>query len=291
MDLPDPLSVERRVRDWAYRRDDVRAVLLTGSRGRGDGAVDALSDYDLIVVVADVAPFAADHAWLEEIGEPLAVYWDPPSATVSNVALFADDLKADLTLCTAAQLDTQARELDAGYRVWLDKDALAASLPPPSRRPDLPVPPTRERYLQAVEEFLSDVPYVAKCLHRRDLMPARWCLDVDMRETYLRPMLEWRAACDEGWSVPHGILGRGMRRRLPADLWARVEATYAAGTVDASWDALFATVDLYADAARQVGAALGFDVPEARIARVRAHAQRVHADFTAATPPDDMVTT
>lgn len=75
------------------------------------------------------------------------------------------------------QAPTLLDELDAGYRVLLDKDQLTAALPPPTHRAYLPTPPDEAAYQQWIEEFFSDVPYVAKCLWRGELFPAKWCLD------------------------------------------------------------------------------------------------------------------
>ena len=50
----DPLQnqVVSRLVTWAAGRPDVRAVLLTSTRAK-PGPVDALSDYDVVVVVDD----------------------------------------------------------------------------------------------------------------------------------------------------------------------------------------------------------------------------------------------
>ncbi len=65
---------------------------------------------------------------------------------------------------------------------------------------------------------MSGVPYVAKCLLRDELLPAKWCLDHDMRDVYLRPMLEWRMECSHDGSVSTGSLRKGLKTRLPPDL-------------------------------------------------------------------------
>lgn len=45
---------------WAERREAVRAVLLTSTRTVPGAKVDALSDYDVILVVRDIRPFFAE---------------------------------------------------------------------------------------------------------------------------------------------------------------------------------------------------------------------------------------
>jgi hypothetical protein len=38
-----------------------------------------------------------------------------------------------------------------------------------------------ETYQTLIQDFFSDAPYVAKCLWRDELLPAKWCLDYDMK--------------------------------------------------------------------------------------------------------------
>jgi hypothetical protein len=58
----DPQEVIRRIVNWAEDRDAVRTVLLTSSRTRPDATVDAFSDYDVVLVVTDIRPFAEDRS-------------------------------------------------------------------------------------------------------------------------------------------------------------------------------------------------------------------------------------
>jgi aminoglycoside 6-adenylyltransferase len=268
---------------WAQERESIRAMLLTSTRAIPGGAVDALSDYDVVLIVRDIHPFFEDRRWLEDFGEVLVVYWDPiyPDPDygiekVANVTQYADGLKIDFTLWPVELLEKIVQapslqaELAAGYRVLLDKDGLTTGMQAPSYRAYLPTPPTNEEYQKAINDFFSDPPYVAKCLLRGELFPAKWCLDYDMKHVFLRPMLEWRAELDHNWSVPIGSLGKGLKKRLPPELWSDLEDTYAGGKTEENWEALFRTMALFRRAAMEVGEALGYEYPLALDERVTA---------------------
>ena len=77
--------------------------------------------------------------------------------------------------------------------------------------------------------------------------------------------------CDHGWAVPTGALGKGLKRRLPADLWRDLEATYAGAGVAENWEALFRTLALFRRVAREVGAQLGYTYPDELDRRVTAY--------------------
>src|SRR5947208_14355963 len=55
---------------WAEQREDIRAALLVGSRARTDRPADAWSDLDIVLVTTDPERYAADGAWVAELGTP-----------------------------------------------------------------------------------------------------------------------------------------------------------------------------------------------------------------------------
>jgi aminoglycoside 6-adenylyltransferase len=275
---------------WAGQRDAVRSVLLTSTRTVPGGTVDALSDYDIILVLRDIHPFMTDRGWIADFGEVLVAYWDPLEpdteagtgiAQSGNIVQYADGLKIDFRFWPVALLEAVTRlpalpaELDAGYRVLLDKDGVARGLRPPTHAAYIPARPDEAAYLTLVNDFFVGAPYVAKCLLRDDVLPAKWCLDYDMRYVYLLPMLEWRMECDHDWSVPVGVNGKGLKKRLPPEIWAELEGTYAGAGVAENWESLFRMIALFRRISREVGAHLGYAYPEALDRRVTAFVRRM----------------
>jgi len=221
---------------WAEQQAPVRAMLLTSTRANPNALVDAFSDYDVVLVVQDIHPFFEDRTWLQDFGQVLVVYWDPIHPTpdygieqVANVTQYADGLKIDFTLWPVELLQQIAQnpvlpaDLDVGYTVLIDKDHLTDGMHAPTYTAYLPTPPTNDTYQSVVTDFFSDAPYVAKCLWRDELMPAKWCLDYDMKHNFLRQMLEWWMERDHNWSVPAGALGKGLKQRLPPEIWSQLE--------------------------------------------------------------------
>ena len=112
-----------------------------------------------------------------------------------------------------------------------------------------------------INDFFSDPPYVAKCLLREELFPAKWCLDYDMKHVYLRPMLEWLMGLHHNWSLPTGSLGKGLKKKLSPEIWSQLEAAYAGADIAENWEALFRTMELFCRVAMEVGEALGYHYP------------------------------
>ncbi len=281
-------EVEHTIIKWAESRDEIRAVLITSTRAVLGARVDALSDYDVILVVQSIQPFVDDRTWINDFGDVLVVYWDPihPDPDfgihkIANVTQYADGLKIDFTLLPVGLFEkmvaapTLPAELDAGYRVLLDKDHLTASMQPPTGTAYIPKLPTLTTYLTLINDFFSDPPYVAKCLWRDELLPAKWCLDYDMKHVYLRQLLEWRVEMDYNWSISTGSLGKGLKKHLPADIWTQLEQTFVGARLEHNWDALAKTMALFRRVAVEVGAHLGFSYPRELDQRVTMYVEHI----------------
>ena len=282
--IHDPHDVINRLIQWGESKDTVRAMLLTSTRARPQASLDVFSDYDVVLVVRDIQPFFADRSWLEDFGQVLVVYWDPiyPESDygieqTGNVIQYADGLKIDFRIWPEA-LPRQIRhaatlpsEMDAGYTILLDKDHLTQGLRPPTYQAYIPSRPDEDAYQKQIQDFLSVAPCVAKYLWRNELLPAKWCLDYDMKHVCLLPMLEWRMECDHDWAVPVRDLGKGLMTLLPSEITTQLEGSYAGGAIAENWEALFRTMALFRRVAIEVGHALGYIYPHDLDQRVTAY--------------------
>ncbi len=302
-------DVLARLTGWAGGQPLIRAVLLTSSRANPRAPLDILSDYDVILVVADMQPFAADEAWLEAYSRPMVRFRDRDSMygieTETRLVLYADGTKIDYSVWPAEALG-RARaaprlpdNLDVGYRVLLDKDGLAQGLAPPSYTAHIPPKPSEQEYQTLVEEFWWDSTYVAKNLWRDELVFARYNLEYIMKLEDLVRLLEWRIELDHNWALKPGVRGRGLKKHLDSRTWNELAATYAGPDIEDNWAALFRTTGLFRRIAIEVGNALGYAYPHELDRQVTAYLHHIkHLDRAAnapasppapdpATPPPD----
>jgi aminoglycoside 6-adenylyltransferase len=276
------------ITQWAKNKSEIRAVLLTSTRAVPNAPLDEWSDYDVILISEDIHPFVLDKTWLNDFGEVLVVYWDalyPHSEfgdeCCGNVTQYVDGLKIDFTLWSvelfkkivaAPVLDP---ELDAGYKVLLEKDNLTANLQAPNFQPYIPKPPTLEAYQTHINDFLTNAPYVAKCLKRNELFPLKWALDYDMKHVYLRQVLEWYVGVQTDWQVPVGALGKGLIKHLPPDILVGLQECYAGADINDNWKALYKTLEVFCRVASDVGQHLGYSYPEELHGRVCAYVEKM----------------
>jgi aminoglycoside 6-adenylyltransferase len=142
MHIPQEKEVVDRLVAWGTTHPLIRAMVLTSSRTRPDGLVDLLSDYDLIVAVSDLEPFAFDDAWISEYGKPMVRWSDQGElhglTTYFRGVVYQNYVKIDYSIWPVKLLESIATEvhlpdqLDVGYWVLLDKDRGTAGWQPPS---------------------------------------------------------------------------------------------------------------------------------------------------------------
>jgi aminoglycoside 6-adenylyltransferase len=273
----DHETMYRRFVEWGQADPRVRALILTSSLTYPGAPVDALSDYDLIVVVTGIAPWCADRGWLNDFGEVLVCYHDPLRGETGAQSFACitqyDRFKVDFTLMDVALWQRQAAErplspdLDLGYRVLLDKDGLTAGMPAPTHQAYIPQPPSEAQYLESIELFFHEATYAAKNIWRGDLIPARYFLDHALKMDHLIEMLSWQLEIERGWNVRLGVIGRGLYFKLSPELCAEVDKLYCGGGLATAWDDLDRIVHFFRKTARAVGVGLGYAYPERMDAR------------------------
>ncbi len=295
--MPAPMEADvlERLVTWASEEPSVRCMLLTSSRARPGGAPDHLSDYDVILVVAEPERFARGDTWQLAFGRPLVRWGDERDLcglpTHFRGVVYEDFVKIDYSIWPTELLErildqgALPDQLDVGYRVLLDKDDVAARLEPASYKAHIPSPPTEAAYRALVEEFWWDTTYAAKGLRRGELVFVKsFVFEHDMRLEALNRFLEWWVELDLDWSAPVGQHGRGLERLLPSDLWSEVVGTYVGPGIEDNWDALFRMTALFGRVATEVGAALGYSYPQEIDDRLTAYLRNVRDGADRARP-------
>jgi aminoglycoside 6-adenylyltransferase len=258
----------------------VRAVILSGSRADPAAPVDEWQDVDVAFVVRDIPSFRADPTWIDVFGErailqrPDDMIGAPPRTDggESYLMLFVDGSRIDLTLLPVEGMD--GFEHDGPAEVLMDLDGVVPPPPPRDGAYFVPALPTAAAFADVCNEFWWVTPYVAKGLGRGETTYAHHHLDTVLREQ-LHTMLAWQVAAESGFRRGPGKFGRYLRRQLPPETWARLEATYADAEPEHVWAALEAMTALFRDVAVGVAERFGFLYPWQDDERVMAHVKRV----------------
>ncbi|MBN1402736.1 MAG: aminoglycoside 6-adenylyltransferase [Anaerolineae bacterium] len=279
-----------RVAAWAEADDNVRAVLIIGSRARSDHPADAWSDLDLLVLAEDPAPFAASAGWLAAIGEAWLTFIEPtPDGGRERRVLFAGGLDVDFALdrvqdvrrmLDAGQLHPMVRDLlRRGVRALVDKDGLAARLAALDLGEPSWKPPDVAAFQNLTHDFWYHTVWTAKKLRRGELWMAHSCCDSYMKGRLLQ-MLAWHARAAGDPARDTWMQGRFLEEWADPRAVAALRGAFAQHDVEDVWRALEASMNLFAWLGRETAAALGYAYPT----EGEAHARAVVAQLRRPTP-------
>ena len=90
-------------------------------------------------------------------------------------------------------------------------------------------------------------------------------------------MLTWRIGAVTRFLKNPGKNGKYFKRYLEPEIWNQLLLTYADGSYERTWDALFAMCDLFRQSALVIAERYGFDYPTGDDERVSTHLCHVRA--------------
>jgi aminoglycoside 6-adenylyltransferase len=254
--------------DWANEHDDIRAVLVVGSRAQRARPADDYADYDVVAYATNPRTYAGDQAWLARFGTLWVALLDWLGEDEPEwLALYDGGDKLDIAFFA---LDRLKRHLESGdpgdvlgrgYDILVDKDGLAARLPaPPDAMPPVD-PPTSERFAAAINTFWHGAVYVAKQIKRDNLWTVKY-RDWTMKQQLLA-MVEWHARAVSGWGYDTWYEGKRITEWADAETLAALTRCFGHFDAADSWRALLATMDLFRRLATETAARLGYAYPAA----------------------------
>ena len=258
----NPETMFHLIENVALKDDNVRAVVLNGSRARPDLRVDIFSDYDVVYFVEDFNE-AKQKNFQDLFGETLIVHTsedmiympDPSESRFIFQMLFKDKNRIDLSIRPISYLEKHLEE-EPIYKVLIDKDERLNM----HEKAELSVytvdKPSEALYRSAVNTFLWLEPYVAKGLYRHEHIYAlkHFTLLRDALET----MLKWRMGVQTKFDAIMGKDMKHMRHYLGEDVYNEYLKTYTTGETKKIWSALFYIHDYFIKQASYVGKKLGY---------------------------------
>ena len=264
----------------AMNREDIRAVIMQGSRANPHANKDPFQDFDIVYFVRDVEPYKRNWTFISQFGELMILQTpedmvDPPpedDGHYTYLMQFLDGNRIDLSFDTLEHISTGTA--DSLTVVLLDKDGLIPELPPPSDRDYLPQPPTAKLFEDCCNEFWWVSVYVAKGLWRDELTYTKHMLDVFVREQLMK-MLVWYVGIQTDFQKSPGKMGKYLKTCLAPEFWRQLESTFADSEPEHIWESLFVMGDLFRQTAQSVANHFGFHYPEQDDRNVTNHLKHI----------------
>lgn len=254
-----------RVIQWAIGCKSIEALLMTGSRAE-KGKVDPLSDYDLSLFCQDPFELVNAPLHLEEIALLWVVIPEQflfEGVTIpTRLAIFEGGVKVDFAFFPTSLLQQLARStalpdaLNKGYRVLIDKEGLAKSLPAPSYEGFIEKKPSLEEFDALFQEFWFEAYHVAKYLSRQDLWSMQFRLS-GLRDLLLR-MIRWHEAARHDWKLATSAIGKRMEDWVSEETQQQLSGLFSPFDAKEGWLALSNNLQLFQKLSSETASMLGY---------------------------------
>lgn len=268
-----------KLQSFAKKDEEIRAMILNGSRVDEKVEPDIFQDYDVVCLTKDVALYRENRQWINQFGE-IMIMQIPDEISGSEektekftfLLQFANGQRLDITFFSVGNLSSMQHE--SLSKVLLDKDGLLDELPPPSNKDYVTLPPLEKEFSDCCNEFWWVNTYIAKGLWRNELPYAKAMFEGPVRAMLIL-MLRWHIGQKHNFLVDSGKSGKYFKNYLEKKIWNQFVKTYPDGDYEHMWDALFNMGSLFRKLARGLADDLGFTYNEEEDARVTAHLEHV----------------
>jgi aminoglycoside 6-adenylyltransferase len=257
---------------WAQSEENIRAVVIIGSRARtADHPADEWSDLDLLVLAKDPKPLWETSDWIRNVGIPWLTFVEstPGDEGFERRVLFEGGLDVDFAPMAVGDLlsigsqglsPVMADILRRGVKVVLDKDGLADKFHVPTGTPYPESLPSEAEFLSRVNDFWYHTVWTAKRLRRGELWRAKSCCDMYLKNL-LRQMIEWHAHATRGQGVDTWMRGRFLEEWADPRAVAALPRIFARYDPEDVWQALQATMELFHTLAVETADSFKFPYP------------------------------
>lgn len=263
-------QLEQGVSRWADSEENIRGLVVVGSRASPDFAADSYSDLDMVLFTTEAEKYAPDPSWLSEIGTVWLSYLNTTGAGDPEwLVVFEGGLKCDVVIAKANIGLSLSQSISAspylevfrrGMRILLDKTGSTFGQSIDSMAVERPGYPAPEEFRMAVDGALISAGRLAKYLRRGDLWRSQQVNNGEMKHRLL-VLIEWQAIVAFGPNLDAWYEGRNLME------WAAPQVIESLPTIYASYDyadlkrALNATLKLIESLATEIASRLGYDFP------------------------------
>lgn len=300
---------------WAEARDDIRGVVLVGSRARAVRPADELSDVDLMLITRNPKFYFTTVEWLNDFGDLCFTYRQPPIVGDRSIrtAIYEGPVHIDFAIVSdfesrwaGAALHVLARfprlrrllpggladQIEAWFAILrkgrppalVNKGGAATRMhgvrPPRAQS----MAPTQVQFDEVVAAFWSHCLWTSKLVLRGELWMAVFVSD-HLAKTFLLQMLEWNAWRPSGVATDVWYNGRFLEHWVGDDVASRLRGAFPHYDERDIWNALESTMDVFSLVGREASSRLGRSYLDRAEATTRqwVASRRAAADVQAST--------
>jgi aminoglycoside 6-adenylyltransferase len=243
----------------ANKDENIRVVMLSGSRACEYAPKDIYQDYDIVYFVSDIKPYYNNLEWINlNFGQPAIMQLPelmthpklPPCGDghFTYLMIFDDGNRIDLSIEFTPYIDDGEPAI-----VLLDKDNGHGFIPHLSISQSYfnVKQPNEKLFHDTCNEFWWCLNNVAKGIARDELPYAMEMFNCHVRDM-LNQMVSWYIGVITEFSVSSGKMGKYFKRYLPSELYDQYLKTYSDSNYINLWNSVFTACELFRYLALQV---------------------------------------
>ncbi|WMJ22156.1 aminoglycoside 6-adenylyltransferase [Paludicola sp. MB14-C6] len=262
------------IMDIAKSDDNIRGVILYGSRADSSVKADKYQDFDIYFIVNERNKF--NISVFENVKfyfVPSEIYPELFPGKSAYLMLFSDDDRIDLTVDTMENF--LANHTNGQLMTCLlDKDDTIHGLNSSDRSINWVKPMDEKTFRNTCSEFLWETQNMAKGLKRDELSFAMFIRDISLRDM-LNRVVDTYIGISYDYKISVGTLGKYRKKYLSHAQYELYRNTYLSNSTQDQWKSLFYMIDLFGSLGRQIADKCNFTYPEDDEHYMRDYLQRI----------------
>ncbi len=215
--------------NFAHRYEQIRGLVLNGSRVNPNVKKDKWQDYDLIYFCRNLDYFSVNEVIFKHFGRPLFMQKFIKRARkdgkITYLMQFGDYIRLDINFEDVAMADTILQ--DSLTEILLDKDGIFPHIPPPGEESYFIKRPDNLLYQAACNEFIFGIAsHLPKALIRGELPLVKNLIEIVLRKP-LEDMLAWQIGYQNDYKCSLGKGNRFLSRYLSDSVYRLYKGTYS----------------------------------------------------------------
>lgn len=255
-------QVLEQILNMATTDDNVRAVMMNGSRVNPNAPRDMMQDYDVVFFINNLvsATHRQHRRWIAQFGELVMLQQnDFEDGSYIFLMQFNDGVRIDLYFNDIGRLNSAAKE-DSLSVILLDKDGIAGLLPEPNDSTYFVKKPSRREWDETLNELWWIQIYIVKEIWRDELPLVKHLYDTDFVEC-LSKLMAWHIGQQHDWQVNPGKGGKWFRKFLGEELYGEFASMYCGADYSEMWESLLRAGVLIRRIGTELADKLGYAYP------------------------------
>lgn len=228
------------IKNFSMKNENIRLVVMNGSRVNPNAPKDKMQDYDFVCFVNNIEekPFLNDREWIKGFGE-IAMIQQNFFENDSYIFLmqFKDGVRIDLCFVDLSNY-FESLEVDSLTKVIIDKDNLVDNNIKATEESYFVKKPNTEKIFKTFNNLWWIQLNIAKGLWRNETPYAKFMYD-EIMVKQLRDITSWYIASNNSWEINVGKAGKWFYRFLDKDLYNEFLSLYTDSDINNIWDGLF----------------------------------------------------